>query len=86
MRIQRGIDAYHSALAQIQWGIIHSADGHFIVPDYPGYMTIPISPTICLCAGGQSGVITRQNLAEINSRVKSASIEYYFAQDLALCP
>jgi hypothetical protein len=86
LRIQRAIDDYISGLSNIQWGIIHALEGHLIVPDYPAYTIIPLTPTLCLCSGGQTGAMTRQNLVEMNSCFKSASRESFFAQDLTQCP
>lgn len=86
LRIQVGIDRYTHDLAGTQWGIICPQDGHFVVPDYPQYAIIPLTPTLCLCSGGQTGTITAPNLAEINRSFKAASVEYYFALDLARCP
>jgi hypothetical protein len=49
-------------------------------------MIIPITPTLCLSAGGQTGVITKKNLAEINAAFRGASCDYFFAKDLTVCP
>jgi hypothetical protein len=86
VRIQFGIDSYVSQLAHVEWGVIQAQAGSFVVPDYPHYMIIPLSPTICLSAGGQTGIITTQNLAEVNRSFREASVGYYFAQDLGQCP
>jgi hypothetical protein len=87
LRIQIEIDAYvHDALSGIQWGIIGSEEGHFIVPDYPANPIIPLTPTLCLCSGGQSGTIKRQDVAGVNSCLKLDSREYFFARDFAQCP
>jgi hypothetical protein len=87
LRIQIGIDAYvHEALSSIQWGIIGAEEGHFVVPDYPANAIIPLTPTLCLCSGGQSGTIKKQDVAGVNSCLKSVSREYFFARDFALCP
>ena len=73
-------------LSRVQWGIIDAQEGHFVVPDYPTYTIIPLTPTLCLCSGGQTGTITKQNLAGMNHSFKLASREYFFAQDLTQCP
>lgn len=86
MKIQFGIDAYVSELSSVEWELIHAQEGHLVVPDYPAYTIIPLTPTLCLCSGGQTGTITRQTLAEINSCFKLVSREYFFAQDLTQCP
>jgi hypothetical protein len=86
LQIQRGIDAYVGDLSAVQWGIIRTQGGHLIAPDYPAYTIIPLTPTLCLCSGGQDGTITRQNIAELNHSFKAVSVEYFFAQDFAQCP
>ena len=86
LQIQFRIDAYVRDLPRVQWGIIQAQEGHLVVPDYPAYTIIPLKPTLCLCSGGQTGTITRQNLAEMNRSFKLASREYFFAQDLTQCP
>jgi hypothetical protein len=85
--IQMRIDQYYCAFARIQWGIVQAQAGHFVVPDTPYYTMIPLTPTLCLCdTEGQTGMITTQNLAEINQAFRAASNEYFFAQDFAQCP
>ena len=86
LEIQFRSDAYVRDLSSVQWEIIHALEGHFVVPDYPAYTIIPLTPTLCLCSGGQTGTITKQNLAEINRSFKLASRKYFFAQDLTQCP
>jgi hypothetical protein len=86
LQIQFRIDAYLRDLSSVQWGIVNSLEGHFLVPDYPAYTFIPLTPTLCLCSGGQTGSITKENLAEINRSLRLASREYFFAQNLAHCP
>ena len=67
-------------------GNLNALEGHFVVPDYPAYTIIPLTPTLCLCSGGQTGTITKENLAEMNRSFKLASRKYFFAQDLTQCP
>jgi hypothetical protein len=86
LRIQREIDDYMCDLSNIRWGIIHAQEGRLVVPDYPTHTIIPLTPTLCLCSGGQNGAIIRQNVAEINRSFKLASREYFFAQDFTQCP
>lgn len=86
MHIRRAIDAYLWELERVQWGVIECQDGHLIVPDYPSCLVLPLSPTLCLGANCETGTITKENLARVNDALREASVEYYFAQDLALCP
>lgn len=89
IRMQRDVDWLASGLANVQWGIVYAGEGEFVVPDRPAHeitQIIPLEPDLCLCAGGKSGVITRENLKQINDALRERSVEYYFAQDLASCP
>jgi hypothetical protein len=86
MQIQRKIDGYMEDLSSIQWGIIRTLEGHLVVADCPKHTIIPLTPTLCLSSGGQTGHITRENLAEVNRAFREASTEYYFAMDHRLCP
>jgi hypothetical protein len=70
-------------LAGVQWGIIRTREGEFLVPDAPFHAVVPLTPTLCLVGNAPSGTITRQNLADINRGIKSNSRDYYFAHDLA---
>ena len=54
LQIQFRIDAYVRDLSRVQWGIIQAQEGHLVVPDYPAYTIIPLTPTLCLCSGGQT--------------------------------
>ena len=86
LRIQMEIRAYQTQLSNISWGVIRASAGQFVVPDYPAYMFIPITPTICLYPGTGRGSVTRENLADINAAQRAGSRGYFFAQDLSQCP
>jgi hypothetical protein len=76
--IQMRIDQYYYAFAGIQWGIVQAQAGQFVVPDTPNHTMIPLAPTLCLCdTKGQTGMITTQNLAEINEAFRDASYEIF---------
>jgi hypothetical protein len=86
VQIQVKVGKYaHSVLATAKWGIIQAHDGEFIVPDIPNHHIIPITPTVCLFNPTSNGIITKQNVAEINRSVRAESKRYYFARDLSLC-
>jgi hypothetical protein len=86
LRIQKQIDMHVDALAGVQWGVIRAEDGHFVVPDRPAHLFVPLSPTMYLNGDGRSGIVTEQSLAEFNGILRSTSMEYYFALDLGRCP
>lgn len=69
-----------------RWGIITAQSGEFIVPDVPRHCILPLTPQLALVKDTQDGVISEQNLAQVNAAVRSASEIYYFARDLAACP
>jgi hypothetical protein len=73
-------------LAVTRWGIIEAQAGEFLVPDVPLHTVIPLTPTRCLASPAPDGMITRQNLTEINRNSLGASRVYFFARDFAACP
>jgi len=87
VQLQMRINRYALDLSAVtKWGAIHAQSGEFIVPDVPSHMIIPLTPKLALVGSATDGIITEQNVAEINSAVKAGSREYYFARDLAKCP
>jgi hypothetical protein len=86
LRMQFEIRQTIDDLSATQWGLVRPLSGHFLVPDNPKITMIPVSPMHCLCAGGQNGIITEQNLREINDVFREVSDAYYFALDLDRCP
>jgi hypothetical protein len=73
-------------LTVTHWGIIEAQDGEFLVPDVPLHTVIPLTPTLCLASPAPNGIITRQNLTEINRNSLGASQAYFFARDFTACP
>lgn len=69
-----------------RWGIIAALSGEFIVPDVPCHGVIPLTPQLALVKDTSDGFITEQNLAQVNTAMRSLSESYYFARDLACCP
>ncbi len=84
MRIAQQTNVLAANVAR--WGIVVSSSGEFIVPDVPLRMLLPLSPTMALVGSAPDGMITEQNLAEINRSTKAESREYFFARDLSKCP
>lgn len=75
-----------NALAVTRWGIIEAQEGEFVVPDVPWHTVIPITPKRCLASPAPNGMITRQNLVEINRNAVAGSQAYFFARDFRACP
>jgi len=69
-----------------RWGIIRALRGEFIVPDVPWHGVIPLTPQLALVWNVPDGVITEQNLGQVNDAMRSVIDIYYFARDLACCP
>jgi hypothetical protein len=77
---------YVEELKRQRWGIITAQRGEFIVPDVPCHGVIPLTPQLALVWKAPDGMITVQNLAQVNAAMRSLSETYYFARDLARCP
>jgi hypothetical protein len=86
LRIQMFVDHYTPLVTPARWGVITSQSGEFIVPDVPLHTVIPLSPRLALVNSDRDGVITEQNLDEINRAARRASQEYFFAHDLSKAP
>jgi len=69
-----------------RWGIIRPLEGEFCVPDVPMHGVIPISPKLALALDADSGFITRDDLARINSLMRQSAREYVFGRALKACP
>lgn len=69
-----------------QWGIIRTQSGEFIVPDVPCHCVMPLTPQLALVKDTGDGVISEQNLAQVNTALRSTSETYYFGRDFACCP
>jgi len=69
-----------------RWGIIRVEGAEFIVPDVPCHGILPLTPRLALAKDTQDGTISEQNLAQVNTAMRSLSESYYFARDFASCP
>ncbi len=88
LQLQMRINGYASQLAKDvpRWGIVSSQSGEFVVPDVPSHLVIPVSPMLALIGCAPDGMITEQNLADLNRAVSAASQNYAFARDISRCP
>jgi hypothetical protein len=81
------LQAFRSSNLEINWGIVRSESGEFIVPDcFEDMMIVPISPNITLIADQPDSVITRAEVAVINRIAVQRSTNFYFARKLSACP
>jgi hypothetical protein len=69
-----------------RWGIVRAQSGEFTIPDIPWHGVIPLAPQLALVRNASDGMITEQNLGQVNAAMRSVSEIYYFARDLASCP
>jgi hypothetical protein len=74
------------ATAVPRWSVITAEAGEFIVPDMPWHCILPLTPQLALVNATTDGMITEQNLAQINSALRDTSQKYFFARDFSGCP
>lgn len=85
--IKNNLSEIRNKLSNAQWGILRAREEQFIVPDKSSIVSmLPVSPTICFNLDSNDDVISRKEVAEINSLAIASSNEYYFANDLSKCP
>lgn len=71
----------------LEWGIVRSAAGDFIVPDNSCETPLlPVTPKICLVLGQPSTLIGADTLGQLNRRLVDQADTYYFAMDLERAP
>jgi hypothetical protein len=78
--------ASHLAITVPRWGVIVAQAGEFVVPDVPWHGVLPLMPRLALVNSVPDGMITEQNLAQINSAMRSGCHDYFFARDFERCP
>ena len=74
------------AISITRWGVIVAQSGEFIVPDVPWHGILPLTPQIALVQSSPDGMITEQNLSQINIALRERSLDYFFASDFSKCP
>lgn len=71
----------------MQWGIVRSASGDFLVPDsFEDMMIVPISPRLAIVADVPDCVLSRDEVATINQSAITRAKNYYFARQLSAAP
>lgn len=84
--IQLKIMQYKTLHKHLKWGILHSSNAEFIVPDtYEDIAVMPISPKMCFVLNGKSGSIADDQVYQINNIAFSKSKKFYFAKDISVC-
>lgn len=70
----------------VQWGAIRTQSGEFITPDIPRQPLITLTPSLALIRDTPDGIITQENLAQVNKFTVDGCRAYYLARDLTNCP
>jgi hypothetical protein len=86
LQMRFGHEARSLADSVPRWGVIAAQEGEFIVPDVPMHGIIPITPKLAFVHSSGDGMITLQNLAEINRALRATSVAYCFVRDFSACP
>jgi hypothetical protein len=85
--IQRNVFAVREQMSDAHWGILKSTSGQFLVPDQSSNSRmLPLTPYLCLYSQSLNEEIDDAELARINACSIASAKEYYFAQDITLCP
>ena len=82
LRIQVQIDRLTAT--PILWGLIHSPDCEFIVPDTVGTIGfVPLSPSCALLAKHTDRIVAVEESRQINQALREAATDYVFAKNLS---
>jgi hypothetical protein len=85
--IQRNVYAVREQMSDAHWGILKSRSGQFLVPDQSSNSrTLPLTPYLCLFSQSENEEINDTEVAKINLLSIASAREYYFANDISLCP
>jgi hypothetical protein len=84
--IQLQVMHYRNHYKNMRWGVLHSQNAEFLVPDtYDDVLVLPVSPFICFVLNFESALVTDQHVYQINKIAVSKSQKYYFARDFSKC-
>lgn len=84
--IQLQVMHYQNYYKDMYWGVLHSQNAEFLVPDtYDDVLVLPVSPFICFVLNFESALVTDQHVYQINKIAVSKSQKYYFARDFSKC-
>ncbi|WP_043359685.1 hypothetical protein [Belnapia sp. F-4-1] len=82
LSIQRDIDALTKALCERRWGVLALIEGELIVPDMPDRYFIPLTPTLCLAWGHETGRISGADAGLLNQAFMAGCEVYWFCRTL----
>jgi hypothetical protein len=68
------------------WGIVHASRGEFIVPDWPDYAFVPVTPMLAVVNHSLNQRLDLAAVGLVNNQLRSASRRYFFARDFAASP
>lgn len=85
--IQHAADYICREWKAVDWGILSTADGEFIIPDnFIKHRYLPLTPTMILAANQISRSIGITEVEKINRDAIQSSDTYFFARKLSACP
>ena len=83
IKIQLNLFEARKSMKNVEWGILKSRAGQFIVPDNSARrLILPVTPEICLANTEGYRLVTKSELSGINEQSIQGSTQYYFARDL----
>jgi hypothetical protein len=86
MLIQANLSSWLKALANVQWGLLSSLEGEFIVPDnFSKSLIVPVTPNAVLVGNCQSMQISALDTHRINMDAMDNAESYCFARNLEKC-
>lgn len=84
--IQLQVMHYKNHYKNMYWGVLHSQNAEFLVPDtYDDVLVLPVSPFMCFVLNFESALVTDNHVYQINKIAISKSQKYYFARDFSKC-
>lgn len=87
MKMQANLLSVAKAMTDVQWGILSSSYGEFIVPDSFSKSTfVPVSPNTIFVGDHKSMQLTASDVSLINMDAVNNAERYFFARDLEKCP
>ena len=80
LQIQRYVDAIEEDLRERRWGVLALGEGELIVPDFPEQFFVPLTPTLCLAWGHETGTISGADAGQLNRAFRAGCKDYWFCR------
>lgn len=68
------------ALDGVEWGLLKTRDGEFLVPDVPAGLFLPVTPELCLVPGRGYRIARASDVDRLNAEAVRRSRRYFFAR------